>query len=462
MPSRKTSTLPSPFSSESETVMTSPSNTSKTSDRRFSIRGRVIIGAVATLALVGGMGGWAATTKLAGAVVIQGTVTVDDDLKVVQHKMGGIVGSIQVKEGQHVTEGQVLFVLDDAQAAAEQSIVTAQLLELEIRRNRLVAERDLMNTYTLPAKLATDLRAVSEKADEVIEGERRLFEGNLNSRLSRKEQLLLGKDQVRNEIEGLKAQLVAKDQEIALVGTESETLDSLSGKKLVLRAALYSISREEARLDGERGEIVSAIARAESRIGEIDLQVLSIDDTTRTEAQRELRTVEATLSELEDRKFVIEDTLARTTIRAPITGWLNEVSVTSEGGVIAPAQVLASIVPEDAVLTVSGQVPAVQIEQVHQDQPARLRFTAFNQRVTPEVAGRVSYIAAAATFDEQMRSSAYRVDIAMFADDLALIGEEKLRPGMPVEIYLTTEDRTALSYLLKPFTDQITKAFRER
>ena len=310
--------------------------------------------------------------------------------------------------------------------------------------------------------VATDLRAVSEKADEVIEGERRLFEGNLNSRLSRKEQLLLGKDQVRNEIEGLKAQLVAKDQEIALVGTESETLDSLSGKKLVLRAALYSISREEARLDGERGEIVSAIARAESRIGEIDLQVLSIDDTTRTEAQRELRTVEATLSELEDRKFVIEDTLARTTIRAPITGWLNEVSVTSEGGVIAPAQVLASIVPEDAVLTVSGQVPAVQIEQVHQDQPARLRFTAFNQRVTPEVAGRVSYIAAAATFDEQMRSSAYRVDIAMFADDLALIGEEKLRPGMPVEIYLTTEDRTALSYLLKPFTDQITKAFRER
>ena len=114
------------------------------------------------------------------------------------------------------------------------------------------------------------------------------------------------------------------------------------------------------------------------------------------------------------------------------------------------------------MLTISGQVPAIQIEQVHQDQPARLRFTAFNQRVTPEVGGRVSYIAAAATLDEQTRSSAYRVDVAMFADELALIGEDKLRPGMPVEIYLTTENRTVLSYLLRPFTDQITKAFRER
>jgi HlyD family secretion protein len=187
-----------------------------------------------------------------------------------------------------------------------------------------------------------------------------------------------------------------------------------------------------------------------------------MEDKVRSEAQTELREIETMLSELHERRIVIESTLARTDIRAPIDGWINDLNVNSIGGVISPAEILATIVPEGVNLVFSARVPAVEIEQVDVGRPARLRFSAFEQNETPEINGVVDYVAAAAIRDQNVGADFYAIKVEVEPDQLALLGGRELRPGMPLEIFITTTERTALSYLMKPFQDQISRAFRER
>ena len=437
--------------------MTAPLHTGPDGTTAFSIRGRIIAGAACAALLVGGVGGWAATASLSGAVIVQGTVAVDQNLKVIQHRDGGIVGDILVRSGDHVDAGQVMFRLEDAQTRAELSIVRGQIGELRARKARLEAEREGLAAPVFPDDLLAD-----PALSEIIAGERRIFRGSASARLSRVRQLELGIAQIEDEIAGLDAQLRSKEREIALVTEEHGKLDQLSGKRLITGNRIYAMERDAARLGGERGEVVAAIARARSRIGELRLQILTIEETARTDAQRELAQVETALSEREDRRTAIEDTLSRTEIRAPVEGYVNELHVHSVGGVITSAQVLATVVPKDARLKVETKVPPVSIEQVAAGQTARLRFTAFNQRTTPEVQGEVTFVSPAAARDAEIGGYAYTADIRLAAAEVEELGGADLRPGMPVEVYIQTEERTALSYLLKPVTDQFAKAMRER
>lgn len=422
------------------------------------IRGRILFATVAMVALVGGVGGWAATARLGGAVISAGQIAVDRHLKVVQHRDGGIVGEIHVREGDRVAEGQVILELTDAQTEAELSIVTAQLRELMLRAARLAAERDGLAALAFPPLPGPDTPATAS----IAEGERRLFDGNRKARDSRKSQLALGIVQIEEELGGLSVQLAAKDEEIALQATEHARLADLSSRNLIEVARIAASERERVLLRGARGEIVAAIARAKARIGEIELQILAIDQDARTEAQRQLTEIEARLGELRDRHTAISDRLARNLVRAPIAGVVNEIHVHSLGSVVTPAQVLATILPENAQLKVTTKVSPVEIEQVRVGGPARMRFTAFNQRVTPEIAGTVSFIAPAATWDDALGGHFYTADIEVAAGGLETLGRDKLRPGMPVEIYIATDERTVLSYLLRPFTDQVSRALRER
>ena len=423
----------------------------------FPIRGRVLTGVVAATFLIAGIGGWAATASLSGAVIVQGSVAVDQNLKVIQHRDGGIVGDILVRTGDYVTEGQVLILLDDAQTRSELSIVRGQIGELRARKARLEAERDGLEEPRFPEDLLAN-----PDLSEIVAGERRIFAGAASARASRVQQLELGILQIEDEIVGLEAQLNSKEQEIALVAEEAAKLGQLSDKKLVAGNRLYGIERERARLEGERGEIVAAIARAGSRIGEMKLQILTVEETARTDAQRELAQVETALAERIDRRTAIEDTLSRTEIRSPVHGYVNELHVHSVGGVVTSAQVLASVVPKDARLKIESKIPPVSIEQVGAGQEARLRFTAFNQRTTPEVPGEVTFVSPAAAKDSELGGYFYTADIQLLPDAYGLLGDAELRPGMPVEVYIQTEERTALSYLLKPVTDQFAKAMRER
>ncbi|MFN3847027.1 MAG: HlyD family type I secretion periplasmic adaptor subunit [Paracoccaceae bacterium] len=427
-------------------------------DKTYRLAPLVISGLTLGAFLVIGVGGWAATARLSGAVIAMGTVTVDQNLKSIQHRDGGIVSDIAVREGDLVAQGQVLIRLEDAQTRAELSIVQSQLVELMARRARLLAERDGLTEIAFPDDLLTGDHA----AREVVTGAIRLFDGNRANRDSQRRQLMLGIDQIGDEIEGLKAQRESKADETRLSAAEQLRIVDLTNRKLSETTRLYAVNREVAQLSGQLGEIDAEIARARTRISEINLQIIAIEETSRTEAQRELSQVETRIAELRDRKLATEDRLRRTDIRAPISGTVNELSVHTIGGVISPAEVLVTIVPENARLWVEARVPPVSIDQVAPGQVARLRFSAFNHRTTPELNGTVIHVSAATSRDSATGETYYLARVDVVDDELQKLGDQNLMPGMPVEIFMTTEERTALSYLVKPVTDQFSRALRER
>jgi HlyD family type I secretion membrane fusion protein len=426
--------------------------------KAFGVGPRVIVGVALAFLLVGGVGGWAATAQLTGAVVAQGSVTVDQNLKSIQHRDGGIVSNIAVREGDLVRAGQVLIQLEDAQTKAELSIIRSQLVELSARKARLLAERDGLGAIEFPPGLGTS----HPEAAVITGGETRLFRGNLANRESRKQQLELGIQQIGEEITGLEAQRVSKVGEIALVETEHGKIKDLHDRRLIDSARVYTADRELARMRGELGEIDASMARARTRRSEIRLQILAVDEISRTEAQRELSLVDTKLSEILDRRTAVEDRLSRTNIRAPISGTVNELKVHTIGGVITPAEILATIVPENAKLKIEVRLAPVSIDQVAVGQPATLRFSAFNQRTTPELKGEVVHVSPATSRDATTGETYYLGNVFIPPAELAKLGGETLRPGMPVEVYVSTDERTALSYLAKPLADQFNKAFRER
>ncbi|MBK1792879.1 HlyD family type I secretion periplasmic adaptor subunit [Devosia sp. WQ 349] len=424
----------------------------------FKLGSRVLLGSALSVLLVGGAGGWAATAEISGAVIAQGQIVVDQQIKTIQHRDGGIIGQIAIREGDSVTAGQVLLRLEDSQTKAELSIIEAQRWELTARRARLLAERDLLETIVFPESLDASIAEV----DFLVTGESRVFHGNLSNRNSRKQQLVLVVEQVAEEVTGLEAQRGSKHQEIALVEQHRARLDSLVSKQLMEQAPLYAADRDIARLMGESGEIDAAIARARSKMNELKLQILSIDETSRTEAQRELNSLDTKMSELQDRHNAISDRLARTEIRAPIDGVVNELNMHTIGGVITPAEILVTIVPLNAQLKVEFGVPPISIDQVSIGSSARLRLPALNQRTTPELTGKVTHMSPATARDPVSGQFFYRGDVILDEGEITKIGASQLIPGMPVEVYVTTEERTALSYFVQPITDQIVKVFRER
>jgi HlyD family secretion protein len=426
-------------------------------DDRFSLRAHVLFGLLLAVALVIGCGGWAATARLAGAVIAQGAVKVDQNLKEVQHRDGGTVQAIAVRQGERVSEGQVLFRLDDVQIRTELSIIRSQLADVLGRRARLLAERDGLDAMLDPPGLG----ALSDDAVKIMAGERRLFSGNRQNRESRKELLEITIVQSGEETKGLEARLSAKREELRLVEIERDKYLNLFQKGFIDGVKVFNINREWARLLGERGEIEAMIARAKLRINEARLQIITIDETARTEAQRELTPIEARIAELSDRRVAAEDRLARAEIKAPVAGIVNELSVFTVGGVITPAARLATIVPETAKLLVEIKIAPADIDQVHAGQPARLRFAAFARNTTPEIPGQVRHVSPATTKDAQSDATFYIAEVEIARDDKALEGKT-LVPGMPVEVLITTDDRTALSYLVKPVMDHAHRVFRER
>ena len=294
-----------------------------------------------------------------------------------------------------------------------------------------------------------------------VRGEQHLLEGNRQNRGSKKEQLSLGMEQLQEEINGLQAQRDSKSDEIVLVQAEKEKLIGLAEKKLIEASRTYGNARELVRLVGEKGETDAGIARARARLSETRLQIIAIDESARTDAQKELSEIEPKLFELKERQATIRDRLSRTDIRAPVAGTVNELLVHTIGGVITPAQKVMTIVPADALLKVEAKLSPNDIDQVFLGQKANLRFTTFDQRTTPEMKGEIAYISASTSVDEATGQTYYVANVSVSASELAKLGDRKLMPGMPVEVFVSTESRTALSYLAKPMMDQFVRAFRE-
>ncbi len=427
-------------------------------ERNSGIRSRVFVGSLAMFVLVGGIGGWAATTEISGAVVGQGQVMVDKDLRAVQHLDGGIVRSIDVKKGDMVGEGQTLLTLDDTQLKAEGQIIAGQLLDLLAKRQRLVAERDGGNDLEPGApQYGVELLNSPSFADEL-----RLFNGNRDTRQSQLAQLKQGMLQASEELNSLVSQEKSNQQELGLVQTEATKVGGLFDKRLIDNSRVYSSARELNKLKGEHDQLTANIAKAKARYNELELQKENVDRTARTEAQKQLSDLEPRIAELIERKSANADRLTRMDIRSPVAGIVNEVNVNTIGGVITPAQRLLTIVPQDAKLQVEVKLQPNDIDQVFVGQKAKLKFTAFSSRNTPDIFGKVAFVAPATSTDPTTGHVFYVTQVEVPSSELSKLGEKKLMPGMLVETFIQTESRTALAYMLQPFKDQVSRAFKER
>jgi HlyD family secretion protein len=430
-------------------------------DTNRSIKRHVLAGLIIVLVLAGGVGGWAGTMTLSGALIAQGQVVVDSNVKKVQHPTGGVVGELRVRDGDRVKEGDILVRLDETVTRSNLAIVTKGLDELYARRARLESERDGASSIKFPDELAG--RESSEPAvAAILDGERKLFELRSSARNGQKAQLRQRIEQLNEEIRGLKAQRESKEKETQLIGREKEGVYDLWKQKLVPLTKITQLEREEARLQGEAGQLVAQTAQAGGRISETELQIIQIDRDLASEVAKETREIDGKIGEFVERKVAAEDQLKRTDIRAPQDGTVFQSNVHTVGGVITAGDAIMMIVPDADSLTVEAKVNPQDIDQLREGQTALLRFSAFNQRTTPEIYGKVTRVSADTTSDQRTGQTYYTVRIAMPADEVAKLGEVKIVPGMPVETFIQTGDRTMISYLAKPLHDQLMRMFREK
>ena len=430
-------------------------------DERSSIRRHLIGGSVIALLLTVGVGGWAATTELSGAVIAPGSVVVDSSVKKVQHLTGGIVGELLVRDGQHVRTGEVVLRLDDTVTRANLAIVIKGLDEMAARRAaRLEAERDRAEELVFPAALLA--RAQEPDVAAAIESERKLFELRRSARLGQKSQLKERVAQLEEEIRGHTALQEAKAEEIELILRELEGVRALWAKNLVQLTRLISLEREAARIKGERAQSIAAAAQSRGKISETELQIIQIDQDLSSDVARELREVDSKIGEFTERKVTAEDQLKRIDLRAPQDGVVHQLAVHTVGGVVAAGDPVMLIVPEADALSIEARIFPQDIDQLHLGQAAGLRFSAFNQRTTPEINGTITHISADVSREEKTGQSYYTVRIGTSPEEIARLGNVKLVPGMPVEAFMRTYDRTVISYFTKPLHDQILRAFRER
>jgi HlyD family secretion protein len=434
--------------------------TAQISNPRRSIRRHQLVGLAVIALIAGGVGSWAATTDISGAVIAPGVLVVDTYVKKVQHPTGGIVGEILARDGDRVEAGDVVVRLDATITRANLAIITKGLTELAARKARLEAERDGAEGITFPDELTS--RAEELDAAHVMAGEEKLFALRKTARTGQKGQLRQRIAQLEQEIEGLGLQADAKAKEIKLINRELEGAHELWQKNLMPISKLTALEREATRIEGERGSLISSIARAKARMAETELKIIQIDQDLASEVAKELREIDAKVGEFIERKVAAKDQLKRIDIRAPQSGLVHQSNAHTIGGVISNTEPIMLIVPEADRLTVEAKVEPKDIDQLALGQEAMLRFSAFNQRTTPQVDGTLTQISADITTDEQAGESYYKVRVALSDEERARLGDKDLVPGMPVEVFVKTGDRRVLSYLVKPMSDQITRAFREQ
>lgn len=424
----------------------------------FSVRSRLIFALLVVSVLILAGGGWVGTARISGAIIASGEVVVEKHVKKVQHLNGGIVAKINVVDGSVVQAGDILLRLDDTTDRAELGVVQSQIIDLVGRKARLFAQRDGLPAIEFPL----DFDAMGPGAVRVRHGEVRLFERNREAIESTKEQLRLRIKQQQEEIRALASQRDANQDELVVIRQDLGTVQGLFDKGLVQVSRLYTLEREAIRIEGQNGSIKAQSARARSQTSEIKLQIIAVDQRTKREAQREIREIEGKIAELIERKIAISDRLSRVELRAPVTGVVHEMAVHTVGGVVIAAEPVMLIVPGNDKLTIEARVLPNDIDQVALSQVVRVRLSAFNQRNTSELQGTVVQVAADVTEDDRSGQHYYLVRVEINKESLEEIVDWKLVPGMPVEVFMTTDDRTVLSYLSKPITDQFVRSFRDQ
>ena len=427
---------------------------------RWSATRPVIMGFLTIILLIGGFVGWGMFTNIAGAIVAPGVIQVEQNRQVVQHPDGGVVAEIDVVEAQKVKAGDLLIRLDGAQLTSTLAIIEGQLWDAMARRSRLEAERD-----DKPAPVFTqdllDLAKTRPDVAEQIEGQRRLFTARLDTVNAQIDQLLQRKDQLSAQVDGIKAQTASIAAQVSLLAPEIDDQKTLLDKGLTQSSRLMDLKREMARLKGNMGEMEGNQAQAEGKATENQLQILQMKAARREEANTQLRDMGDKTLELAERRHALIEQIARLDIRAPVSGIVLGLQVTTLHSVIRAAEPVLYIIPQDRPLVIVAQVPPIHVDEVFVGQEVQVVFAAFQARTTPQLKGHLTTISADAMNDQANKASFYRAEVMLDPGEIEKLHGQTILPGMPVQAYIGTGDRSPMAYLLKPFMDYFHMAFRE-
>jgi HlyD family secretion protein len=424
-----------------------------------SMRRNIRVALAVIVFLFGGIVVWATTTQISGAVIAAGNVVVDSSAKKVQHPTGGIVTEIVARDGDQVKAGDLLVRLDQTLTRANLSIVSKDLDQLVAQKARLEAERDGQNDVPIPQELAA--RMNEPQVARTMEGERKLFSLRRAARVGQKDQLSKRVDQLKEELVGYESQVRAKTLEMELIEKQLVGARELWTKKLMPVTRFTELQRDAARLEGEHGVLIATMAQIKGKISETELQILQVDRDLNSDIGKEMREADTKIGELIERQVAAQDQLKRIEVRAPGSGVVDQSTVHTVGGVVTPGETIMLIVPDQDSLKVEARVAPQDVDQLHIGQAVSLRFSALDQRTSPVITGTLTNLSPDTTIDPKTELRYYKVRISLDPKEIARLGSAKIVPGMPVEVFVQTGDRTALSYLLKPLDDQISRAFKE-
>jgi HlyD family secretion protein len=410
--------------------------------------------------LVVGLGGWASSVQVAGAVIANGAIGVESYPKRIQHQEGGTVRAFYVRDGDRVKQGQLLVALDDTLAAANLAVLRSRWRELAVREARLQAEIDGKSEFVVPGALA---QAESEpQITELMATEQQVFRSRTIAKQGRAAQLQEQISQLKAQIEGLDLQRSAIERQVRISNEEMASFESLRSGQLIEASRITTLGKQQAELEGRLGEIISATAGAKAAIAERTLQITQLGDDLLTTTLEQLQEARRSLSETAEQMRAAEERLQRTQIRAPQNGIIHESSVHTVGGVVAPGETLMTIIPQGETMLVNAQISPSDVDRVKPGQETILRLTSLDLRATPELTGVIDTVSPDVSQDPKTGSIFYRARLVIAPDELSkLSGPDVLLPGMPVEAFIKTEERTVLSYMLKPFVDEMRRALRE-
>ncbi|MBP7241589.1 HlyD family type I secretion periplasmic adaptor subunit [Amaricoccus sp.] len=429
-------------------------------ENHWNVRGFLLLGYATLFALVAGLGIWGTLSSISGAVIAPGTIEVEGNRQVVQHLTGGVIAAIHVRDGDAVEAGQVLVELEGDQLRTELGIVEGQWYEILARKSRLSAERDVLDAITFDPELIARA-AVDPETAKLITAQQQQFDARRKVQGEEDSQLAERAAQISNQIDGLIALEGATTTQIELLQREIESQETLLAEGLTQLTRVLTPQRELARLKGSAAQVEAAIFENRGKIAETNIERVRLVSKTREEAITELRELEFREIELREKRISLKDQISKLLLRAPVSGIVYANTADTLRGVVRPAEPVLYIVPKDVRLIVRARVDTTHIDQIHVGQEAKMRFSAFDQRTTPEVWGHVTKVSADAIEDQQTRMRYYLTEVDITEEARDKLGAVTLLPGMPVEAYIQTGDRSPLHYLTKPLTDYFAKAFRE-
>ena len=411
--------------------------------------------------------GWAAIARLDQAAMAQGEVIVEGHRQSVQHKEGGIISALNVKEGEQVQAGQVLISMAGAEAQAVESAYAAQVYGLKAEQARLRAEQFGATTITWPAEFVTlkgdDLLA-AQNAQKVQQTQ---FETRAAALVSQKRVLAQKAVELREQAQGYQLQIEATDEQNKLIGEELKGTQQLAAEGFASQNRVRALQRNQAELGGQRGQYAAGVSQAQQQVGETKLQALQLDKQHADDVATRLRDVEFQLNDAEPKLRAAQDALAREQVRAPASGTVVGLSVFTVGGVIAPGQKLMDIVPTKAGLVIEARLNPQDVDDIHTGQEVEVKFPSLHDRSLPVLKGTLTKLSADSFADDKTGQRYFTAEATVPGATLERLklaenGQFHLKPGLPAQVMIPLRKRTALQYLTQPLTEAIWRSFHEK